>query len=258
MKEGMTESLAEALAELQRDLPAIRKTETAKVKTKDGSYSYSFANLAAISAQILPRLAQLGLSFIAKPTFAADRFVLAYSLLHVSGQREDGEYPLPTQGSPQAIGGAITYGRRYCLCAVTGIAPEDDDDDAARATAEHHRPQRTQLPRGVDPQTGEMTQDPAEDSRARELRRMFALLKQAGYVDKEDSLEFINEIIADPERVIVSRSELTTVDVDAVNSALRQRIKDMRNQAQNKPQDDIGLPEGTEEPAPVSPPGGET
>lgn len=143
-------ALAAALAELQTKLPEIKKSERADVVTQKGSYSYSYANLAGISAQIMPLLGGLGLSFIAKPTFHGDRFVLAYSLLHVSGEREDGEYPLPTSGTPQAIGSAITYGRRYCLCAVTGIAPEEDDDDATAAAQEGTRrgtAQRTARPR---------------------------------------------------------------------------------------------------------------
>jgi hypothetical protein len=32
--------------------------------------------------------------------------------------------------TPQAIGSTITYGRRYGLCAMVGIAPEDDDGEA--------------------------------------------------------------------------------------------------------------------------------
>jgi ERF superfamily len=125
--------LAAALVALQRDLPDIRKTETAKVETKTGSYSYSYANLATISRQIRPLLHDHGFAFTAWTQFSGDRFVLAYQLLHTSGQSIAGEYPLPTGGSPQALGSAITYGRRYALCAVTGLTPEDDDDDATHA-----------------------------------------------------------------------------------------------------------------------------
>ena len=35
------------------------------------------------------------------------------------------------QNTPQAVGSAITYGRRYGLAAMVGIAPEDDDGEAA-------------------------------------------------------------------------------------------------------------------------------
>jgi len=136
-----TTTLAEALAAVQADLPEVRKAETAKVPTKTGgSYSYTYADLAAITRVILPRLGQVGLSWTTKPTIVGDRFVLVYKLLHSSGEFEEGAYPLPDRGSPQEIGSAITYARRYALCSVTGVAP-DDDDDAAEATAGHRRNQ---------------------------------------------------------------------------------------------------------------------
>jgi hypothetical protein len=123
--------LAKALAEVQQALPVISKEQTADT----GTYSYEYADLTAISKPLLKLLGEHGLSFLAKPTLQDGAFVLAYSLLHVSGEREDGLYPLPTGGSPQSIGSAISYGRRYCLCAVTGVAPGGSDDDGVAAAA---------------------------------------------------------------------------------------------------------------------------
>lgn len=127
--------LATALAAVQSELPRIRKDQTAEVPTKTGGkYSYTYADLASVSAQVLPLLGKHGLSFTAWPTLPpADRrgFILRYQLLHESGEHLDGEYPLPVDASAQALGSAITYARRYCLCAVTGVSPDDDDDAAA-------------------------------------------------------------------------------------------------------------------------------
>lgn len=125
-----TASLAEALVRLQADLPEIKRTEKADVQTAKGSFSYTYANLANLTAQILPRLSALGLSWSCRPTLADGKFVLEYELLHVSGQSRTGQMPL-AGSTPQAQGSAITYARRYCLCAVTGVAPEEDDDAAA-------------------------------------------------------------------------------------------------------------------------------
>ena len=95
-------SLPEALAELQSKLPRIGKDKTAKVRTKTGAdYSYGYTQVAGVSHAILPLLSGVGLSFTAGPTLREDgKFVLAYSLLHVSGEREDGIYPLPGGGTP--------------------------------------------------------------------------------------------------------------------------------------------------------------
>lgn len=133
----MTDTLASALAELQKQLPEVRKGETAEVQTKaGGKYTYQYADLADVSAAVLPRLAGVGLSFSSKPTLDEGEFGLAYTLRHTSGEQDQGWYPLPdpTRHTPQEIGSAITYARRYTLCAITGVAPGGDDDDGQAAS----------------------------------------------------------------------------------------------------------------------------
>lgn len=126
-------SLAEALAAFQAALPHVGKDNLAVVKSDKGQYKYTYANLADVSARVLPALAAVGLSFSAKPTLTEDgRFVLRYTLRHVSGETDTGDYPLPT-GTAQQVGSAITYARRYALTAVTGVAPDQDDDDGQAA-----------------------------------------------------------------------------------------------------------------------------
>ena len=53
-------------------------------------------------------------------------------LTHISGEvRQDGGVPLlgyqNAKNPMQALGSAITYARRYGLCSMVGITPEDDD-----------------------------------------------------------------------------------------------------------------------------------
>jgi hypothetical protein len=125
-------TLFAALAEVQAELPPV--TKGSRVETSHWTSKY--ADLAVISAAILPVLGKHGLAFTARPTLLDGHgFVLAYSLLHVSGEREDGVYPLSSgsAATPQQIGSLITYARRYCLCAVTGVAPAGEDEDAASA-----------------------------------------------------------------------------------------------------------------------------
>ena len=140
------DNLATALARVQRNLPHVGKTKTAQVKSDKANYSYKYADLADVASAILPLLGAEGLAFIARPTFDGDRFVLAYSLTHgPSGEHQDGVYPLPDplRSTPQQIGGAITYARRYCLSSVTGVAADEDDDGrAASVDKAAHAPQR--------------------------------------------------------------------------------------------------------------------
>jgi hypothetical protein len=136
-------TLAEALAALQARLPRVAKEHTAKVESQrtGKTHTYDYADLTDVSAAILPVLSSLGLSFSACPTVMEDggRFVLDYQLRHTSGEQASGLYPLPDPDrlGSQDLGKAITYARRYALCAVTGLAPGGDDDDAQAAEQEH-------------------------------------------------------------------------------------------------------------------------
>ena len=126
-------SLSEALSALQAHLPRVAKDHTASVTSQrtGKTHTYDYADLLDVTEAILPRMAALGLSFTCCPTMLDGQFVLDYSLMHVTaGAAVGGRYPLPAGGTPQEIGSAITYARRYALCAVTGLAPGGDDDDA--------------------------------------------------------------------------------------------------------------------------------
>lgn len=130
----MTDSLTAALAAVQAELPVVGKDQKATVKSDKGNYTYKYANLASVSAAILPILSKHGLAWVTLPTLdEAGKFVLRYELRHVSGDVVSGSYPLPTTTRPQEMGSAITYARRYALCAATGVAPEEDDDNASVA-----------------------------------------------------------------------------------------------------------------------------
>jgi hypothetical protein len=152
--------LAEALAALQGRLPRVAKEHTAKVETKTGgNYKYAYADLTDVSAALLPILSTLGLSFTSCPTIMeGGRFALSYRLIHVSGEDIGGQYPLPDPDrlGPQDLGKAITYARRYALCAVTGLAPGGDDDDAGAAQQEHHKQPRN-VPDAQLAANGQMT-----------------------------------------------------------------------------------------------------
>lgn len=130
-----TPKLNKALAAVQASLPKVSKDQEGKVQgEKDGrrySYTYKYADLAELSEAILPLLGKNGLAFTAMPGLNAEgKFGLTYSLVHESGEEKGGFYPI-VHGTPQQNGSAITYARRYCLGAVTGVAPAEDDDGAA-------------------------------------------------------------------------------------------------------------------------------
>lgn len=145
-------SLTEALVAFQAELPSVAKGNTADVPTKSGGkYSYQYADLTDVTEAIMPVLSKHGLSFSSRPTMSENGFVLAYALRHTNGDEDTGEYPLPdpAHNPAQTIGSAISYARRYCLCAATGVAPGGDDDDAQGAQGAD-RTRRTKQARQQD------------------------------------------------------------------------------------------------------------
>lgn len=144
-------NLAEALAAFQADPPAVHKNATGQVPGKGKN---KYADLANLSAVVLPALAKQGLSFSAKPTLNEQgQFGLAYTLRHVSGEKDDGFFPMPL-GTAWEVGSWISYARRYSLQAVTGVAADEDDDGAQASYSTpvgRGEPRNGQQPPAVNP-----------------------------------------------------------------------------------------------------------
>jgi len=123
------DQIAAALALAQGKLTNPPKTKTAHV----GKYKYRYADLAEIIEHVRPTLAAHKLAFVQLTSHGDGKNMLITRLLHESGQFLDSTYPLPAQAAAQEMGSAITYARRYSLCAILGIAA-DEDDDGSKAT----------------------------------------------------------------------------------------------------------------------------
>lgn len=255
----MSDSLAAALAAFQAELPRIHKDAAAvlegesKTTGKKFTYGYRYAGLDNVVGIVLPLLGKHGLSFTAFPMLGDHGFVLHYQLMHATGGSLAGDYPLPdpTRTKPQAVGSAITYARRYALCAVTGIAP-DEDDDAAEAEREYQPETRAdgsateaeqmRMNRGAVPGTQRLKAVPADDpwfdtprtdktpreelpgtASRDQLNRMHALFGHLEIKDREKRLDLTREIIGHD---IQSASALSFVDAQKLNGALEERIKE--------------------------------
>lgn len=192
-----TGKLAEALAAFQAEMPVVAKNKTAKVPTKaGGSYSYTYADLADVSAAAMPVLVKHGLSFSACPRLTDQGYELVGVLLHTSGERLEGSLPLHGRQA-QEIGSALTYARRYLLGCMTGIVTDDDDDGTiAQASQQRTEPSMTPKSRG----------------------EMFALFARKG-ITEDQQLGGINSTLG---KSYTSRGDLTERDCRAVIEALKQ------------------------------------
>lgn len=98
-----------------------------------------YATLDAVLEAVEPALRKHGLTIVQTTEVDSEQIVLKTSLYHESGQSISGHYPLPQTDDPQKLGAAITYGRRYALCAILSVTA-DEDDDGNTATAPVNKP----------------------------------------------------------------------------------------------------------------------
>jgi len=76
-----------------------------------------------------------GLALVQSPSTAGNVVTVTGTLYHTSGESITSVLSGTAKDTtPQAIGSAITYFRRYQMCAVLGVAAEDDDGAAASGT----------------------------------------------------------------------------------------------------------------------------
>jgi hypothetical protein len=136
------QSFIRALAAFQAECPIIEKKNA--VKNQDGTLRYKFASIDSIVRQIQKPLAKHGLSYrweiISDPK---ERLVTAAAILtHIAGHSEASSFVAPIEEgkvsrsgyklttAPQDAATALTYAKRYSLCAVLGIATGEEDTDA--------------------------------------------------------------------------------------------------------------------------------
>lgn len=157
------DQIATALAKAQGEIKGAAKDST------NPHFKSSYADLASVWEACRAALSKNGLSVIQTPDTTADGVFLYTTLAHSSGQWIRGVMPVrPVQDTPQGLGSALTYARRYSLASMVGVAPEDDDGNAASAgTPANNGHGRTAAPK------------PAEDPKVIASREAFNRIKEA-------------------------------------------------------------------------------
>lgn len=142
--------LAEALSKAQGAFPKVSKSRTAKIESKREnarSFSYKYADLASILEAIIPALGKNALALTQFTRRVSEHgVVLVTRLIHVSGEILEGEYPLPLIDDPKAMGSLLTYHKRYGVCGIVAIAPDEDDDGTAAQGAPKAAPPKRNAP----------------------------------------------------------------------------------------------------------------
>jgi hypothetical protein len=163
---------APAVVRALGELSDVPKGREAKIPTKTGaSYGYRYADLADALSMVRPILAKHGLVVMQNASNPdPDSVAIMTMLLHTSGEwMMFSPLVLPHGRTAQETGSAITYGRRYSLLAVLGLAAEDDD--GASAAPRQSRPANNRQPERSAPAPKKPTPPSPEEE---EIRRMLA------------------------------------------------------------------------------------
>lgn len=135
MQSENIDQLITALAAAQGEIsPAQKSADNPFHKSK-------YANLTSVWEACRQHLSAQGIAVVQTLDESNGQMVLTTMLAHKSGQWIKSRAPIIVgdKKTPQTIGSAITYMRRYSLAAIVGVAPEQDDDDGQAATNAMHR-----------------------------------------------------------------------------------------------------------------------
>lgn len=171
------DQIALALATAQAELkPAAFDSTNPHFKSR-------YASLAAVLDAVRGVAAKNQLAYLFSPPRTHDRQMVkaidkdgkeydeywclvttACRVLHSSGQFVEGECTLPALDTSHGIGGASTYGKRYCLSALFAVAADEDDDgNSARGLrAPEQAPAKRREPPKPEPRPEPRPEDRAQ------------------------------------------------------------------------------------------------
>lgn len=117
--------LAEALSKAQAEMGSAKKDSV------NPFFNRKYADLASVIEAIKEPLSKNGLSYTQPLIEENEKIYVVTKLLHISGEWIESRLRLfMSKTDMQALGGAITYGRRYALSAIVGLTQDDDDAES--------------------------------------------------------------------------------------------------------------------------------
>lgn len=133
-----TVGILPALLQAQAAFGEIVRTERGVAADDDGSNRqvYSYATLHAHLTAVRPALNAAGIIVMQEVIGHGRGNLIATKLIHANSGEWLASYlpvgPLVSD-DPQEVGSRLTYGRRYALAIMLGLAPKDEDDDGGEA-----------------------------------------------------------------------------------------------------------------------------
>jgi|LakMenEpi03Aug12_release.lakeMendotaPanAssembly.Ray.scaffolds.fasta_scaffold13897_2 hypothetical protein len=132
----MSKNLIVALLKAKSEFKPIKKDAS------NPFFKSKYLSLDALLEAVEGALSKNGLLIV--QTLSASPNALVTTIYHESGESISGSHPLPDITDPQKFGSAITYARRYSICAILSItADEDDDANTASDRNSNSKPQNS-------------------------------------------------------------------------------------------------------------------
>jgi len=137
------ENRSESIVKLAEALSKAQGGIRGAIKDSENPYFHmTYASLASVWDAAREPLSTNGLAIIQVTKVIEGKLILETVLTHSSGEWYSSIYPInpmkqiknegwTPSDDPQSMGSAISYGRRYSLAAIIGIATADDDGNAA-------------------------------------------------------------------------------------------------------------------------------
>jgi len=145
--------LAKALSQFQGE---VKNPEA--IAKSNPSFKNKYAPLDEVLNTLRPILGKYGLAVVQIPFSTAEYVSIITLLLHESGEWIETE-PLQMKlekNTPQGVGSAVTYGRRYQISSVLGLASEEDDDGEANEQNKNKKGKKEEVPEALtDPKVAE-------------------------------------------------------------------------------------------------------
>lgn len=164
-KSESIKEIATALAKAQGQMkPASKDNINPHFKSK-------YADLASVVEAIREPFSTNGLSYTQVCDFTdSGALIVETVLMHSSGEWYSGRLFMPCpQQTPQGIGSAITYAKRYSLAAIAGLATDDDDGNEASVNGKpENKTQSTKQPAQVSKSDAPIKATPAQCDRLRQ------------------------------------------------------------------------------------------
>ena len=119
--------IAGALAKAQGEMTMV------EAKSTNPFFNSKYASLASVLETAMPSLNKYEIALVQGNRWDNENngFYITSILIHSSGEWIKSEIRMPImKKDPHGIGAATTYGRRYLLSSMVGIAQADDDGNA--------------------------------------------------------------------------------------------------------------------------------